>query len=132
VLQASTLDESNAIFMLDMGEPVRIADLARNLIELSGLRVGEDIEIQYTGMRVGEKIEEELLTAQENLLPTTFDKIRVQKNSNFNPDRIDKFIHDLRSHVDLGNLKAVYGDIKDLIPEMKGPSFEEMMKNLFA
>jgi FlaA1/EpsC-like NDP-sugar epimerase len=132
VLQASTLNESNAIFMLEMGDPIKIVDLAKNLIELSGLKVGEDIEIIFTGMRVGEKIKEELLTAQENLIKTPFDKIRLQKNNNFNPDRIERFIHHLKSNVEIGNVKAIYDDVKELIPEMIGPSFDEMMKNMFA
>lgn len=131
VLQASSLNEANAIFMLEMGESVKIIDLAKNLIELSGLKVGEDIEIVVTGMRDGEKLEEELLTAQENLITTPFEKIRLRKNLNFNPDRVNKFIHDLKSHVELGNLKAMYDDLKTMIPEMTGPSFDEMMKNLF-
>jgi FlaA1/EpsC-like NDP-sugar epimerase len=132
VLQASTLNESNAIFMLEMGEPIKIVDLAKKLIELSGLRVGDDIEIKITGMRPGEKIEEELLTKQENLLPTPFEKIRLQKNENFDPDKISKFLHHLKSHIELGNLKAIYSDIANLVPEMTGPSFEEMMKNMFG
>jgi FlaA1/EpsC-like NDP-sugar epimerase len=132
VLQASTLNESNAIFMLEMGDPIKIVDLAKNLIELSGLKVGEDIEIVFTGMRVGEKIHEELLTAQENLVKTPFDKIRLQRNNNFDPDRIIRFIHDLKSNVEIGSVKAIYDDVNELIPEMVGPSFDEMMKNMFA
>lgn len=132
VLQASSLKESNAIFMLEMGEPVKIVDLAKNLIELSGLKVGEDIEIKITGMRPGEKIFEELLTADESLLKTPFDKIRMQKNINHDPDRLIKFIHDLKSNVELGNIKAIYKDIKELIPEMTGPSFAELQKNMFG
>jgi FlaA1/EpsC-like NDP-sugar epimerase len=132
VLQASTLNESNAIFMLEMGEPVRIVDLAKNLIELSGLKVGADIEIVFTGMRPGEKIHEELLTASENLVLTPFDKIRLQRNENFDPDRIERFVHDLKSNVELGNVRAMYDDIQDLIPEMTGPTFDEMLKNMFA
>jgi FlaA1/EpsC-like NDP-sugar epimerase len=132
VLQASTLNESNAIFMLEMGEPIKIVDLAKNLIELSGLKVGEDIEIVITGMRVGEKVEEELLTAQENLVRTPFEKIRMQRNKNFDPDRIEKFIHHLKSNIEIGNMKAVYDDIHSLIPEMIGPSFDEMIINMFA
>jgi len=132
VLQASTLNESNAIFMLEMGEPIKIIDLAKNLIELSGLKVGEDIEIVFTGMRPGEKIEEELLTESENLVRTPFDKIRLQRNENFDPDRVERFVHDLKSNVELGNVKAVYNDMRELIPEMAGPSFEEMMRNMFA
>jgi FlaA1/EpsC-like NDP-sugar epimerase len=132
VLQASTLNESNAIFMLEMGEPIKIVDLAKNLIELSGLKVGEDIEIVFIGMRPGEKIEEELLTSSENLVRTRFDKIRLQRNENFDPDRIEKFVHDLRSYVELGNVKAIHDSMKKLIPEMVGPNFDEMMKNMFA
>ena len=132
VLQASTLNESNAIFMLEMGEPIKIVDLAKKLIELSGLKVGDDIEIVFTGMRPGEKIEEELLTKQENLIATPFEKIRLQRNVNFDPDKITKFLHHLKSHVELGNLKAIYSDITQLIPEMSGPSFEDLMKNMFG
>jgi FlaA1/EpsC-like NDP-sugar epimerase len=132
VLQASTLNESNAIFMLEMGEPVKIVDLATNLIELSGLKVGEDIEIVFTGMRHGEKIEEVLLCDEEDVIPTTFEKIRVQKRLTRDPDRIERFIHSCRSNVDIGNVRAMYDDIKDLVPEMQGPSFEEMMGRMFA
>ncbi|HUI93280.1 MAG TPA: nucleoside-diphosphate sugar epimerase/dehydratase [Chitinivibrionales bacterium] len=132
VLQASTLNEAKAIFMLEMGEPIKIVDLAKNLIELSGLKVGEDIEIVFTGMRPGEKIEEELLTESENLARTRFDKVRLQRNENFDPDRIEKFVHDLRSHVELGNIKKIYDDMRELIPEMAGPDFDELMRNMFA
>ena len=132
VLQASTLNESAAIFMLEMGEPIKIVDLAKKLIELSGLKVGDDIEIVYTGMRPGEKIEEELLSKQENLVSTQFEKIRLQRNANYDPDIINSFLHHLKSNVEIGNLKMIYKDIRQLIPEMAGPSFEEMMKNMFG
>ncbi|MBN1127405.1 MAG: polysaccharide biosynthesis protein [Chitinispirillaceae bacterium] len=132
VLQASTLNESNAIFMLEMGEPVRIADLARNLIELSGLKVGEDIEIVFTGMRPGEKVDEILLSDMENLVKTKFEKIRVQKNSMMEPEKIGKFIHHLKSDVELGNIRSIYEQITGLIPEMTGPSFEELSGNMFS
>jgi FlaA1/EpsC-like NDP-sugar epimerase len=132
VLQASTLNESNAIFMLEMGEPVKIVDLAKNLIELSGLKVGEDIEIKFTGMRPGEKIEEVLLAEMENVIKTQFEKIRVQKNNHLDPDRVERFSHDLKSSADLGNIRAIYNDVKELIPEMTGPSFEELSANMFS
>ncbi|KMQ51555.1 UDP-N-acetylglucosamine 4,6-dehydratase [Chitinispirillum alkaliphilum] len=132
VLQASTLNESKAIFMLEMGEAVKIVDLARNLIELSGFKVGEDIEITFTGMRHGEKIEEVLLAEQENLIPTEFEKIRIQKRNENDPDRIEKFIHELKSHVELGNLPEIYRDIQELIPEMQGPTYEELMGRVFS
>lgn len=131
VLQASTLNESQAIFMLEMGEPVKIVDLASNLIELSGLKVGEDIEIVFTGMREGEKIEEVLLCEQEDVIPTSFEKIRVQKRAHKDPDRIERYIHDLKSNVEIGNMPTLYDDIKELVPEMTGPSFDEMMEHMF-
>jgi len=132
VLQASTLNEDKAIFMLEMGEPVKISDLARNLIELSGLKVGEDIEIKFTGMRPGEKIEEELLTAAENVERTSFDKLRIQRNANFDPEKVAKFVHDLKSQVELANLKGLYDGTKEMVPEMRGPTFEEMMSRVFG
>lgn len=132
VLQASTLNESKAIFMLEMGEPVKIVDLAKNLIELSGLKVGEDIEIVFTGMRPGEKVEEVLLCEEEDVIPTSFEKIRVQKRQQQDPDRIDTFIHDLKSNVEIGNVRKLYDDIQKLVPEMVGPSFDEMVNHMFC
>ena len=118
--------------MLEMGEPIKIIDLAKKLIELSGLKIRDDIEIVFTGMRPGEKIEEELLAQQENLVSTQFEKIRLQRNTNFDPDIINSFLHHLKSNVEIGNLKAIHKDLHKLIPEMTGPSFEEMMKNMFG
>jgi FlaA1/EpsC-like NDP-sugar epimerase len=132
VLQASTLNESNAIFLLEMGDPIKIIDLAKNLIELSGLKVGEDIEVKITGMRPGEKIEEVLLSEMENVVKTPFDKIRVQKNLMREPDRVGRFIHHLKSNIELGNIRAIHADLTELIPEMTGPSFEELSGNMFA
>lgn len=132
VLQAASLNESNKIFLLEMGEPVKIVDLARNLIELSGLKVGDDIEIRITGMRPGEKIEEELLTHQENIIPTPVQKLRIQKNGHSEPEQVARFIHAIKSHVDLGNIKGLYDDIREMVPEMTGPSFEELERNMFA
>jgi FlaA1/EpsC-like NDP-sugar epimerase len=77
VLQASTMGKGGEIFVLDMGEPVRIVDLARNLILLSGLRPEQDIMIEYTGVRPGEKLYEELSVAEEGLLATHHRKIRI-------------------------------------------------------
>ena len=75
VMQAGTMGQGGEIFMLDMGEPVRIVDLARNLIELSGLRPNVDIDILFTGLRPGEKLHEELSLEGEQTCPTTHDKI---------------------------------------------------------
>jgi FlaA1/EpsC-like NDP-sugar epimerase len=77
VLQASTIGLGGQICVLDMGEPVKIVDLARNLILLSGLRPDEDIGIEFTGMRPGEKLYEELSTTLEDTAPTSHEKIRI-------------------------------------------------------
>lgn len=77
VLQASAIAEGGQICVLDMGQPVKIVDLAKNLILLSGLKPGEDIKISFTGMRPGEKLYEELSTLLEETLPTRHEKIRI-------------------------------------------------------
>lgn len=77
VLQASAIGEGGQICVLDMGQPVRIVDLARNLILLSGLKPDEDIRIEFTGIRPGEKLYEELSSLVENTVPTKHDKIRI-------------------------------------------------------
>jgi FlaA1/EpsC-like NDP-sugar epimerase len=75
VLQSAAQGEGGEIFVLDMGKPIKIVDLARQLIELSGLRPDEDIEIQFTGLRPGEKLYEELSHTGENIAPTSHPKI---------------------------------------------------------
>jgi FlaA1/EpsC-like NDP-sugar epimerase len=77
VLQAAVIGKVGQICVLDMGEPVKIVDLARNLILLSGLKPDEDIKIEFTGMRPGEKLYEELSTMLEDTAPTAHEKIRI-------------------------------------------------------
>ena len=74
VLEAGTMGKGGEIFIFDMGEPVKIADLAKRMIELSGLQVDKDIEIKYTGLRPGEKLYEELLNNKENTKETPHEK----------------------------------------------------------
>jgi len=77
VLQASAIGKGGQICVLDMGQPVKILELARNLILLSGLKPDEDVKIEFTGMRPGEKLYEELNTLMEDTVPTLHDKIRI-------------------------------------------------------
>ncbi len=78
-IQAGLLGKGGEVFVLDMGEPVRIADLAHDMVKLSNLEVGRDIEIRYTGLRPGEKLYEELFTEHEKLLDTAHPKIYSAK-----------------------------------------------------
>lgn len=77
IIQAGAMGRRGEIFLLDMGEPVRLVDLARDMIQLSGLTPGEDIEIKFTGLRPGEKLREELLIAEEGAQTTSFEKIFI-------------------------------------------------------
>src|SRR5215208_1112162 len=82
VLQAAALGKGGEVFVLDMGDPVKIADLAEDLIRLSGLEVGSDIEIMYTGVRPGEKLYEELFFGPEDSTPTQHPKILRARDGN--------------------------------------------------
>ena len=77
ILQAAAVGSGGEIFVLDMGEPVRVVDLARDMIRLSGLRVGDDVEIKFTGLRPGEKLFEELYGDEEHHQKTDHPKIMV-------------------------------------------------------
>ena len=79
VMEAATMSTGNQIVVFDMGSPVKIADLAKRMIELAGFIPDEDIKIEYTGLRPGEKLYEEVLSNTENTLPTSHDRIRVAK-----------------------------------------------------
>ena len=107
VMEAAIMSSGNQIFVFDMGESIKIDTLARRMITLAGLKVGEDIEIQYTGLRPGEKLYEEVLSNKENTLPTTHDRIRIAKVREYDYDEVKPVLAEL---VDLAH--------KVLIPEM--------------
>lgn len=92
VLQAGAFAKGGEIFVLDMGEPVKIVDLAKNLIKLSGLKLGVDIDIEYTGLRPGEKLYEEMLMNEEGMKETENELIHIGKPLEFDED---KFFEDL-------------------------------------
>lgn len=118
VLQAATLANTGCIYLLEMGEPVKIVDLAKSLIELSGLRVGDDIEIKFVGLREGEKMHEELLTASENVLKTPFEKIRVQKPQKINPEEVTKGLKELKEVLKKSDEVELMQILKKIVPEM--------------
>lgn len=107
VMEAATMSSGNQIFVFDMGESIKIDTLARRMITLAGLKVGEDIEIQYTGLRPGEKLYEEVLSNKENTLPTSHDRIRIAKVREYEYDEMKQVLNNL---VDLAH--------KVEIPEM--------------
>ncbi len=97
VIQAGAMAKGGEIFVLDMGEPVRIMDLATSLIKLSGLETGKDIDIVVTGIRPGEKLYEELLTAEEGVNSTTHKRIFVAKPNLLDESLIEKTMADLHA-----------------------------------
>lgn len=115
VLQAGAYARGGEIFVLDMGEPVKIVDLATNLIKLSGYRVGEDIEIKFTGLRPGEKMYEELLMNEEGLKTTANKMIFIGKPIEFDVDVFEKQLQKLGE--DVKSEKAdIRADVKAIVP----------------
>ncbi|HLG98206.1 MAG TPA: nucleoside-diphosphate sugar epimerase/dehydratase [Bryobacteraceae bacterium] len=120
VLQASTMGKGSEIFVLDMGEPVRILDLARTLIRLSGLVPDEDIEIRFTGLRPGEKLFEEIMIEGENIQPTYHSKIRIFQGPRPAHAAIQSWIVELQRLIDARNERGVLSHITSLVPEYQG------------
>lgn len=123
VLQAMTYADGGEIFVLDMGEPVKIYDLAESLIKLSGLVPNKDIEIKFTGLRPGEKLYEELLMGEEGLEKTSHNKIFVAEPMNITMKDIEEKLQKLQTildkdNIDNGELKEI---VKSVVPTFKEP-----------
>jgi FlaA1/EpsC-like NDP-sugar epimerase len=119
VLQASTMGKGSDIFVLDMGEPVRIADLAANMIRLAGLVPGEDIEIHFTGVRPGEKLFEEINGQDESMLPTYHEKIKIFQEPPLDQETITAWIDGLEQLLAARQDEHVIEYIGELIPEYR-------------
>lgn len=119
VLEAGVMGAGGEIFIFDMGKPVKIYDLAKKMVMLSGLEVNRDIEIVFTGLREGEKLYEELLNTRENTLPTHHPKILKARVAEYPYSRISSFV-DLFSDLlnDKNELKLV-ALMKEIVPEFK-------------
>lgn len=115
VLQAGAYAHGGEIFVLDMGKPVKILDLATNLIKLSGYKVGEDIEIKFTGLRPGEKMYEELLMDEEGLKKTANKMIFIGKPIDFDTEVFEKQLEELILHAKQED-KDIRKEIKDIVP----------------
>jgi len=122
VLQAACLTEAaRRICMLDMGEPVRIVDLAENLIRLSGLEPYRDVPIVFTGLRPGEKLHEELMSAEERTEPTQLRKVRIVKTSEPESDSLAKSLDRLAALTAVGSHRDVLDALRNLVPECVPP-----------
>jgi FlaA1/EpsC-like NDP-sugar epimerase len=131
VLEAATLGKGGEIFCFDMGHPVRIADLAKNMIRLAGYVPGKDIEITYTGLRPGDKLYEELLNQKEITLPTSNQKILVAKVLEYDFDTVATQIQALIEEAKTGKVFPVVQKMKDIVPEFKSKNsvYEQLDKN---
>jgi FlaA1/EpsC-like NDP-sugar epimerase len=132
VIQASSMGKENEVFMLDMGEPVKIIDLARDLVTLSGLRPDVDIHIEYTGMRPGEKLNEELYLEAETADRTTHPKILVANHRGFDAQRFAARLSELRRLVDAGDVEGVRRLIQAIVPEYQPASVAGAAEPLVA
>jgi FlaA1/EpsC-like NDP-sugar epimerase len=116
VLQAFAIGNHGDILVLDMGEPVRIVDLARNLIRLSG-KSEHDVEIQFTGLRDGEKLEEELFYCHEKVFATSCDKIKRTNASHKEWPELCRQLNELRASMSVDGAAPIRAKIKDIVPE---------------
>lgn len=130
VLQAMSYAKGGEVFVLDMGEPVKIYDLAVSLIKLSGLEPNVDIEIKITGLRPGEKLYEELLMSEEGLTKTSHDKIFIGQPSSITYEQLLIKLEKLKEiiqdeSISIGKIKST---MKQVVPTYKEP--EEVNKKM--
>jgi len=117
VLQAGTIGKGGEIYVLHMGEPVKIVDLARDMITLSGLRPGIDIDIVFSGKRPGEKLYEELLNDGEDIGETTHPKIGIWKHRPADGDSLQQGIDRLLHMADSATVEGIRAELKRIVPE---------------
>ncbi len=131
VLEAGCMGKGGEIFVFDMGKSVKIVDLARNMIKLSGLKENTDIKIIYTGLRPGEKLYEELLASSENTLPTHHKQILVGKVREYEFAEVTQFINELIALFNSQDNKRIVAKMKDIVPEFVSNNsvFETLDKN---
>jgi len=119
VLEAGSMGKGGEIFVFDMGESVKIIDLAKKMIQLSGLELNTDIEIKITGLRPGEKLYEELLNNEENTAPTHHDKILIGKVREYNLTDVQENVEKLINSYSSQNNDTLVKQMKEIVPEFK-------------
>lgn len=117
VIQACAMGNGSEIYVLDMGEPINILDLAKNMIRLYGMEPGKDIKITFSGVRRGEKFAEELKNSDEKLMPTGFPSIFVTRNkSKENMEEIQNLLFNIEKEIQLYDYKNLFKDLKKIVP----------------
>jgi len=119
VMQAAEMGRGGEVFVLDMGKPVKIVDLAREMIKLSGFEPDKDIPIVFTKPRPGEKLFEEILTAEEGIIATQNKKIFIAKLARIEPRRLSSDLEKIRSVLQEGGKKGIVSVLKEKIPFYK-------------
>jgi FlaA1/EpsC-like NDP-sugar epimerase len=117
VLEASSIGQGGEIFLFDMGESVRIKDMAESMIRLSGFEPYKDINIIYTGLRPGEKLYEELLYDKEKILPTRHEKIMISKVAECNYEEILPLLFRLIEIAEHDDYMEIVRLMKEIVPE---------------
>ena len=119
VLEAATMGEGYEIFVFDMGKPVKIVDLATNMISLAGFEPYKDIKIEFTGLRPGEKLYEELLSNKENTIPTGHKKISVAKVREYSYSAVLDAFKELKEVAKGMDKDGTVIKMKEIVPEFK-------------
>src|SRR4030095_8898530 len=117
VLEAGAMGKGGEIYIFDMGKSVKIVDLAKKMVQLSGLELGKDIQLMFTGLRPGEKLYEELLATEENTIPTHHEKIMIAKVKEYDFEGVKASIEELIALFDSQDNKAIVSKMKEMVPE---------------
>lgn len=128
VIEAGAMSNGGEIFIFDMGKSVKIIDLAKKMIKLSGLEIGKDIQIKFTGLRPGEKLYEELLNDMENTIPTHHSKIMIAKVRQYDIGQVQEKFQDLLNLQKHHNNMDIVKKMKEIVPEFKSQNsiYEEL------
>jgi len=119
VLQAGAMGQGGEVFVLDMGKPIKILDLAKEMIRLSGLEPDKDIPIVFTSPRPGEKLFEEILNKEEGVIATKNKKIFISRLSKVNKEKLDQDLDKLKEAVKKGDRKSTLKILKEIVPNYK-------------
>lgn len=128
VLEAGAMGKGGEIYIFDMGQSVRILDLAKKMIQLSGLTLGKDIQIRYIGLRPGEKLYEELLTRDENTIPTHHERILIAKVREYDLEKVKRHTTELIAMTSAHSAMELVKKLKEVIPEYRSQNsvYEEL------